>query len=79
MTVFEGEKGLVSIGIVTWNSAKDLPSCIGGLQAQDYPQIEYIVVDNGSLDGRELLRYKSRWKLERLYVSLGNFRHLVVR
>jgi len=51
MTVFEGEKGLVSIGIVTWNSAKDLPSCIGGLQAQDYPQVEYIVVDNGSQDG----------------------------
>jgi len=51
MTVFEGEKGLVSIGIVTWNSARDLPSCIEGLQVQNYPYVEFIIVDNGSQDG----------------------------
>jgi len=50
MTVFEGEKGLVSIGIVTWNSAKDLPACIESLREQSYPDVEYIIVDNGSRD-----------------------------
>ena len=30
-------------------------------------------------DGRKLRRYKRRWKVERLFVWLGNFRRLVVR
>ena len=30
-------------------------------------------------DGRKLRRYKRRWKVERLFAWLGNFRRLVVR
>ena len=30
-------------------------------------------------DGRKLRRYKKRWKVERLFAWLGNFRCLVVR
>jgi len=30
-------------------------------------------------DGRKLRRYKRRWKIERLFACLGNFRRLVVR
>jgi transposase len=30
-------------------------------------------------DGRPLRRYKRRWKIERLFAGLGNFRRLVVR
>jgi transposase len=30
-------------------------------------------------DGRPLRRYRRRWKVERLFAWLGNFRHLVVR
>ena len=30
-------------------------------------------------DGRNLRRYKRRWKIERLFAWLGNFRRLVVR
>lgn len=30
-------------------------------------------------DGRSLRRYKRRWKVERLFAWLGNFRRLVVR
>lgn len=30
-------------------------------------------------DGRELRRYKRRWKVERTFAWLGNFRRLVVR
>lgn len=30
-------------------------------------------------DGRSLRRYRRRWKVERLFAWLGNFRRLVVR
>ena len=30
-------------------------------------------------DGRKLGRYKRRWKIERVFAHLGNFRRLVVR
>jgi GT2 family glycosyltransferase len=43
-------KQLVTIGIVTWNSGKDLAMCLAGLAAQDYPEIEIIAVDNASTD-----------------------------
>lgn len=41
---------LVSVGIVTWNSARDLPNCLTALAKQDYPCIEVVVVDNASAD-----------------------------
>lgn len=41
---------LVSIGLVTWNSANDLPACLAALRAQTYAQYELIVVDNASTD-----------------------------
>ena len=43
-------KPLVSIGIVTWNSATHLPGCLGALALQVYPNLELIVVDNASTD-----------------------------
>jgi transposase len=30
-------------------------------------------------DGRKLRRYKRRWKIERLFTWLANFRRLIVR
>lgn len=41
---------MVSVLIVTWNSAKVLGECITSLSAQDYAAIEVIVVDNASTD-----------------------------
>jgi len=41
---------LVSIGLVTWNSAAHLPGCLGALARQDYTNFELIVVDNASSD-----------------------------
>ena len=35
--------------------------------------------DRRTQDGRPLRRYKRRWKVERLFAWLGNFRRLVVR
>ena len=42
---------LVTVGIVTWNSEKDLPACLQGVAAQKYPAVEIVVVDNSSIDG----------------------------
>jgi len=41
----------VSIVLVTWNSAPYLPRCLAGINGQDWPDVELIVVDNASSDG----------------------------
>lgn len=41
---------LVSIILLTYNSAKDLPECIPSLLSQTYDNFEIIVVDNDSTD-----------------------------
>jgi GT2 family glycosyltransferase len=43
-------KPLVSIIIVNWNDAKWLRDCLASLFQSDYPNVEIIVVDNGSTD-----------------------------
>ena len=52
----------VSIITISFNQAAFLPACIDSILGQDYPDLEYIVVDAGSTDGsREILRkYGSR-------------------
>jgi GT2 family glycosyltransferase len=40
----------VSVCLVTWNSAKDLPVCLDALAKQDYPNLEVLIVDNASQD-----------------------------
>jgi GT2 family glycosyltransferase len=42
---------LVSVVIVTWNSAAHLPACLQALAAQAYSDFEVVLVDNGSTDG----------------------------
>lgn len=41
---------LVSVGIVTWNSANHLPSCLDSLAGQEFHDWELVVVDNASND-----------------------------
>jgi GT2 family glycosyltransferase len=41
---------LVSIGLVTWNSANHLPSCLKAIAEQEYTNFELVVVDNASSD-----------------------------
>src|SRR6185295_12651217 len=42
---------LISIIIVSWNSAKHLPRSLDCLSRQTFQDFEIILVDNGSLDG----------------------------
>jgi len=48
---------MVSVLLVTWNSARFLPECFASLDRQEYRDAEIIVVDNASSDAtREMLR-----------------------
>jgi len=51
---------LISIILVTWNSATYLPHCLESLSLQTFKDFEVIVVDNGSTDGT-LDDLESRW------------------
>ena len=42
---------LVSVIVVSWNSRRFLPGCLGSVEEQTHPAVETIVVDNGSTDG----------------------------
>ncbi len=48
---------MVSITIVTWNSAPHLRECLASIEHQDHRDIEVIILDNASTDDtREILR-----------------------
>ncbi|MBN1660806.1 MAG: glycosyltransferase family 2 protein [Anaerolineae bacterium] len=44
---------LASIVIPTYNGAHHLPVCLDALRAQVYPDVEVLLVDNGSTDGTQ--------------------------
>jgi len=46
----EASPELVSVLIVTFNSAGDLPACLQSVEQQDYTPLEVIIVDNASAD-----------------------------
>jgi GT2 family glycosyltransferase len=49
---------LVSVGLVTWNSEDHIRTCLAKLGDMGYPNLELIVVDNGSIDrSLELVRH----------------------
>jgi glycosyltransferase involved in cell wall biosynthesis len=53
----------VSIVTISFNQVKFLPRAIESVLQQDFPEIEYIIVDPGSTDGgREIIeKYRSRF------------------
>src|SRR5271165_6331885 len=46
---------MVSVTIVTWNSEQYLRECFAALAAQEYRDVEVIIVDNASEDGTRTL------------------------
>lgn len=51
----------VAIGIVTWNSAADVATCLAAVRALTHPDVQVLVVDNASTDGtREILESSTR-------------------
>ena len=62
---------VVSVVVVTWNRANDLLRCIASLDAVQAPDLEVLVVDNGSRDGTvDLVR--DAWPSVRLLVAPDN-------
>lgn len=63
----------ISVLIPNWNGAKHLPTCFDALQNQTYPNIETIMIDNGSTDESLILTAeKYPWvKVIRLPKNLG--------
>jgi GT2 family glycosyltransferase len=52
----EDHPPLVSVLLVTYNSAEHLARCLASLAQQDYPALELVIVDNASADNsREIL------------------------
>lgn len=68
---------LVSIVTPTYNQAEFLAATLDSMLAQDYPNIEYIVLDDGSTDGTPdvLARYSGRVNWER-QANMGQSRTL---
>ncbi|HLH96248.1 MAG TPA: glycosyltransferase [Xanthobacteraceae bacterium] len=77
MTMFPPEQlPLVSILIINWNYARYLSQSIRSVLAQDYPNIECIIVDNGSTDDSvEVIQAEiagdPRFRLVRFEANLG--------
>jgi glycosyltransferase involved in cell wall biosynthesis len=47
---------MVSVLIVTWNSARLLDACFASIDRQDYRNLEVIIIDNSSTDGTSITR-----------------------
>lgn len=45
------QPGMVSVVIINFNSRAYIERCISRIEAQNYPQVEILVIDNGSSDG----------------------------
>ena len=57
---------LVSIIIINWNGGEVFKQCLDSLAEIKYPNWELILVDNGSVDGSEMLPEKLKVKSENL-------------
>lgn len=67
------ERPLVSIIIPTFNRLKWISICLDSVKAQTYPNIEVLVIDDGSSDGTvEWLRSQPNYSFVRVHVQPKN-------
>ena len=62
----------VSIVTISFNQARFLPRALASVLSQDYPDIEYIVVDPGSTDGSRAVIDSHRERLARVVLDSDN-------
>lgn len=62
---------LVTVGLVTWNSAAPLDACLTALAGQTWPHLELIVVDNASTDD-SLAQVQRRWPTAQVLANTEN-------
>ena len=64
---------MVSVLIVTWNSARFLDACFASVDHQDYRELEVVVVDNASSDGTraKLATRESAWHVLHNDLNVG--------
>jgi GT2 family glycosyltransferase len=65
------EHPLISLIIVTYNSAAQLPGCLAAIAATTYPHYEVLIVDNASSDGTPRL-IAERFQQVRLLANSAN-------
>jgi len=63
----DSSQPLVSIVTPSFNSAPFLRECIESVLAQDYPNIEYIVMDGGSTDETPAILAQYRDRINRIH------------
>ncbi len=63
---------LVTVAIVTFNSARYLRQCLRYLGEQNYPALEIIVIDNASTDGTTAILRELEGKLRIVYNIVNN-------
>ena len=59
-TPYAGETPLISVVVAVYNGGEDIERCLSGIDNQDYPNLECILVDDASTDGRAALAARSR-------------------
>ncbi len=63
---------LVTVAIVTFNSARYLRQCLGYVYEQEYPAIEIVVIDNASADGTVAILREAWDNLRVVYNAVNN-------
>ena len=63
------ENSIVSVIVPAYNCAEFLPQCMESLLAQSYPEVEIILVDDGSTDetGSVCDRYASEYESVKVF------------
>lgn len=64
-----GEWPRISVVTVSYNQAKYLPECLASVLGQDYPHLDFVVIDGGSTDGSREILERHRERLSALVIE----------